>query len=106
MTREPVRLTDIFTNAAAIADYTGAAEVEPSHLLEAIDHLAAGRAWQLSEESTPRSPLGRRGQRAGVPDDIRTLAQRWFERGGGDPLVELDDRELDELRMEIEAIRH
>ncbi|MEZ4492539.1 MAG: hypothetical protein R3C29_04395 [Dehalococcoidia bacterium] len=104
MTSEPVRLTDIFTNAAAIADYTGAAVVEPVHLLEAIEHLREGRPWQFAEDAPVRSPLGRSGQRAAVPAALRDLAQRWFKRLESDPLAELGPVEVEELKGEIENL--
>ncbi len=104
MTEHPVRLTDIFTNAAAIADYTGAAEVEPAHLLEALACLREGRSWQLPGDASPRSPLGRRGVRAAVPPKIRSLAQEWFRRFEGDPLAELGSSDIDDFVAEIERI--
>jgi hypothetical protein len=102
MTGERVRLTDIFTNAAAIADYTGDSEVRPAHLLEAIDHLRAGEPWKLGEDARPHSPLGRAGRRAAVSAALREIAQAWFVRLGNDPLAELDGAALAEF---VSAIR-
>ena len=99
-----VRLTDIFTNAAAIADYTGESEVRPAHLLEAIEHLRSGNPWQLAEGARPRSPLGRSNRRAQVPGPLREIARAWFEALGNDPLAELDAEALDDLIAEINAV--
>jgi hypothetical protein len=104
MTEHSVRLTDIFTNAAAIADYTGAMEVEPAHLLEALECLRAGRPWQLPGDERPRSPLGRSGFRAAVPAPIQALARDWFQRLDNDPLAALDAAALDDLAAEIARI--
>lgn len=101
---EPVRLTDILTNAAAIADYTGASEVLPEHLLQAIDYLRRGVDWDRDEATQGMSPLGRRGPRAEVPETVRILAQGWFARLGGDPLAELSETQLSELETEIRSL--
>ena len=99
-----VRLTDILTNAAAIADYAGAPELQAQHLLDAISHLREGRAWSLGEDDVPRSPLGRSSRRATVPPAIRDLAQEWFRRLGDDPHAELKADQLEEFVAALQQV--
>jgi hypothetical protein len=95
---QAIRLTDILTNAAALADLDGAATVAPRHLLRAIDHLTGGL---VEMDSPPRSPLGRGARRAVVEPKVRELSQRWFVSLGRDPLATLSDDQIEVFRAEV-----
>jgi hypothetical protein len=97
----PIRLTDVLSNAAAIADMESAPSVEPGHLLRAMQHLRTGSAV---EPEAVRSPLGRGGRRAQVTPEVRKLAQRWFTALGRDPVAELTASQLDELEADLRQI--
>jgi hypothetical protein len=97
----PIRLTDVLSNAAAIADMEAAPNVEAGHLLRALEHLRSGRALQ---PGTARSPLGRGQRRAEVTPEVRNLAQHWYARLGRDPVAELSAAQLDELEGDLRQI--
>jgi hypothetical protein len=97
----PIRLTDVLSNAAAIADMEAAPNVGPGHLLRALEHL---RTSSTLEPRTARSPLGRGGRRAQVTPAVRNLAQRWYTKLGREPTAELSPGQLDELEAELRQI--
>ncbi len=101
---ETLRLTDILTTASAAANFTGDRDVQPQHLLTAID-LLHGRKT-LDDLGRPQSPLVSRmtGAGSGAAPEVRELAQRWFEKQRGDVMYELSPPELNDLVMEIQAL--
>lgn len=99
---EPIRLADILSNAAAIADYTGADFVTAGHVLQAIGILRG--ELTAAELGSARAPLGRRGPRAIVTPGVRDFAQSWYRRLGRDPSAPLSDERIDEAITELREI--
>lgn len=99
---DPIRLTDILTNAAALADLDAAATISAGHLLQAIDVLRGESRSAPAER--PRSPLGRGGRRAVVEPAVRTLSQHWFAQLGRDPLATLSPAQLDAFVADLRAL--
>lgn len=99
-----LRLTDILTTASATANFTGERDVQLQHLLIAID-LLQGRKT-LDDLGRPLSPLVSRmtGAGTGATEQVKALAQLWFERQHGDAMHELSTGELDELEAEIQEL--
>lgn len=97
---EPLRLTDILTNAASLADLERSEFVTAGHVLQAV------RLLRGDDTATPGpSPvLGHGGRRAIVVPEIRELAQRWFARLGRDPLATLDAQHLEAFLEEVRAV--
>lgn len=98
---EALRLTDILTTAAAVANFKGVPDVAAEHLLLAIEVLQGTKT--LDDLGRPVSPLVSRMSGAGssATPGVKALAQRWFARQGSDPTYELTEDELETLRGEL-----
>jgi hypothetical protein len=90
---QPLRLADILTTAAAVANYVAAPTLTATHVLLSIDILAGQKA--MEDLGRPQSPLvaTRRGP-APVEPAVQHLAQRWFEALGSDVHAEFNDETL------------
>lgn len=101
---DPIRLTDILTNASTIADYLGAIEVEPEHL----EHAAALLLGEVTMDDLGRGrpALGGSGRPPlGASEAVRSLAQRWFDRLERDPTAPLTPEQISDFRHEVAALR-
>lgn len=103
MHHEGLRLTDILTTSAAVANYQGQTDVDPRHVLHAIAILQG--AERIEDLGRPVSPLVPRGPGAGgaVPA-VRDLAMRWFARLGSDVSAVMTAEQLDAFIAELRAI--
>jgi hypothetical protein len=101
---EALRLTDILTTAAAVANFKGVPDVSAEHLLLAIEVLQGEKT--LDDLGRPVSPLVTRmtGPGSGATPGVKALAQRWFARQGSDPTYELSEDELETLRGELATL--
>lgn len=99
-----LRLSDILTTASAVANFIGAREVDPGHILTAIDLLQGTKT--LDDLGRPLSPFVSRMTAAGsgATDPMKQLAQRWFARQGADVMYELSPEELAEFRAEAASL--
>lgn len=99
-----VRLTDVLTTASAVANFQGVRDVRAEHIQAAIEIILGERT--LDDLGRPVSPLVSRVTTAGAgaTTGVRELAQRWFERQGGDIAYELASDELQALRDEVAAL--
>lgn len=96
-----MRFADILTTASAVANYLGAPEVTPAHMLHAIAILDGSES--LEDLGRPASPLVTRGAGGGVDKTVRDIVQRWFERLGRDANAELDATAVESLRAELRS---
>ena len=99
---EPLRFADILTTASAVANYLAAAEIQASHLLDAIALLRGERS--MEELGRPLSPLVRRPQGGAVAPGVRELVRRWFEDVGQDAAAEIDAAQLSALEAELRGL--
>ncbi len=97
------RLTDILTNASAIADYLGQPIVTANHLLQAIAILEERLA--MTDLGRPVSPMLRNFRpQPGADPAIRELAQRWYADLGSSVQAELTDEQFAKFRSELDAL--
>ena len=96
-----LRLTEILTTASAIANFVGAANVGPRHVLDAIAVLEGGKG--MGDFGRPVSPLVPRAK-AGADPAVREIAKRWFAVLGSDLEAALNASQLDALRAELVAL--
>lgn len=101
---EALRLTDILTTAAAVANFKGVPDVAAEHLLLAIEVLQGEKT--LDDLGRPVSPLVTRisGAGLGATPGVKALAQRWFARQGNNPTYELTHDELETLHGELATL--
>jgi len=97
---EHLRLTEILTTSAAVADYLGEPVVVPAHLLRAIEILRG----EISIDALGR-PVSRFVPRpegsGGAHTRVREIAQLWFARLGGDFTAVLDETQLAEFVIDL-----
>ncbi len=98
-----IRLTDVLTTAAAVANYVAAPVVEPRHMLDAVDVLNGDRT--MDDLGRPRSPLihAHRGP-APVNPAVRDLVQRWYQDLGSDVQAELTGGDLERFCKDLREI--
>jgi hypothetical protein len=100
---DELRLTDILTTSAAVADYVGADTVLPAHVLEAIGVLRGERT--MDDFGRGRSPLvPRRPGSGAVQPDLRELSRRWFEQLGSDVAATLSESQLAAFEGDVRAL--
>lgn len=100
---EDLRLTEILTTSAAVADYVGADSVLPAHVLEAIAVLRGERT--MDELGRGRSPLvPRRPGSGAVQPELRELSRRWFEELGSDVAATLSPSQLAAFEQDVRAL--
>ncbi len=99
-----LRLTDILTTSAAVANFIGDREVGARHMLLAIAVLKGEKS--LDDLGRPLSPLVSRmtGAGSGATDGVRLLAQRWFAQQHGDVRYEFSAEQLQELEEDISRL--
>ena len=98
---EPLRLVDLLTTAASIADLLGEPEITPTHLLQAMAVLDGTLAVEAL--GRPVSAFGRRS-RAEAGPAVRELAQRWWAKVGGVFDGTLSDAQRVRLEAELRAL--
>ena len=101
---ESIRLSEILTTASAVANFLGAVDVAPAHLLQAVGVLRGELA--LEDLGRPMSPLVARVARAssGATPEVREFAQRWFQTLGGDVSAEFSAEQFDAFLVELRAL--
>lgn len=98
------RLTDILTNASAIADFVGEKDVSAQHMLDAIAVLNGDKT--IDDFGKPAPPMLRRFRGpAGADPRVRELAQRWFADLGSNVSAELTGEQLAALAAELRALQ-
>lgn len=103
MDPEGLRLTEILTTSAAVANYLGHADVGPGHVLHAVAILQG--AERLEDLGGPVSPLVPRGPAAGgAAPAVRELAMRWFALLGSDVSAVMTPEQLDAFVAELRAL--
>jgi len=101
---DDVRLAEILTTAAAVADFLSAGDVTAAHLLAAIAVLRDGRT--VEELGRPLSPLVRRppGLHGGAAPAVRELAQRWYAALGSDLAATMTPGEVRHFEAELHLL--
>jgi hypothetical protein len=96
---EPLRFTDVLTNASAVANYLGAPDVTAAHLLDALAILSGEQTVEVL--GRPRSMFGRGHSSPGATEGVRAFAQRWFARLGSDTAASLAGDDLRAFEAEL-----
>ena len=101
---EGLRLAEILTTSTAVANFLGAPDVSPRHVLSAVEMLTGRKT--LDDLGRPQSPLLSRvtGAGSGVDPVVKALAQEWVTKLGGDARAELDDKALAEFEAELRTL--
>jgi hypothetical protein len=100
---EGLRLTEILTTSAAVANYQGHPQVGPGHVLHAVAILRG--ELRIEDLGRPVSPLVPRGPGAGAAEPaVRDLAMRWFAILGNDVSAVMTAEQLEAFVSEVRAL--
>jgi len=100
---QPLRFTDILTNAAAIATLLGDDDVTARHLGQAVQLLRD--EVTVDQLGKPRSPLGREtAQGPRVSPQLQAFVQLWYRELGFAPLAMIDGEQLARFLREAAAL--
>lgn len=103
MDEECLRLTEILTTSAAVANYQGCADVGPEQVLHAVAILQG--AESIEDLGRPVSPLVPRGPGSGgAAPAVRDLATRWFALLGSDVNAVMTPEQLEAFVAELRAL--
>ncbi len=103
MDQEGLRLTEILTTSAAVANYQGYAEVGPVHLLHAVAILQGEE--RMEDLGRPVSPLVPRSPGGGgAMPAVRELAGRWFALLGSDVSAVMTPEQIEAFVSEVRAL--
>ncbi len=97
-----VRFVEVLTTASSVANYLASPNVTAFHVDRAIALLLEEIA--LEDIATALPPIIRRPDPGPAVPAVRELAQRWLSRLEGDPVRELLEADVADLRAEVRAL--